>query len=402
MREAALQVIRTLHEARQVALFAGGCVRDMCLGRQPKDYDVATDATPERIIALFRRTRKVGMKFGVVLVGAGRHWIEVATFRTDGPYSDGRRPVEVHFTDARQDALRRDFTINGMFYDPARDEVIDHVGGRADLEAGLIRAIGDPDRRFGEDHLRLLRAVRFAARFAFDIEADTASAIRRRAGDLRRISAERIRMELEMILSHEGRASAFRMLRDLGLLPNLWPDAAELEPHGQAIEATLERLTEACSFEAGFAAMLHPLPVDRVKAVCRALTCSNRSAQTVAWLLDHSEDVDQSDELSLADLKLLMANAGFGELVALWRARLAARGLSQEGLGRLERRAEDIRPEEIAPPPLLTGHDLAELGVPEGPKYKRILDAVYYQQLNGDIRDAESGRALAARLARES
>ncbi len=402
MRDAAMQVVRTLHEAGQVALFAGGCVRDMCLKRPPKDYDVATDATPERIIALFSRTRRVGMQFGVVLVGVGRHWIEVATFRSDGVYADGRRPVEVHFTDARQDALRRDFTINGMFYDPARDEIIDHVGGRADLEAGLIRAIGDPDRRFGEDHLRLLRAVRFAARLAFDIEADTASAIRRRAGDLRRISAERIRMELEMILSHQGRASALRMLRELELLPNLWPDAGELKPHGEAIEATLERLTEGCSFEAGFAAMLHPLSVDRVKAACRALTCSNRSTQTVAWLLDHLEKLNRSDELSLADLKLLMANAGFGELMILRRARLGALGLSQEGLDRLEARAEGIPREEIAPPPLITGHDLAELGLSEGPQYKRILDTVYYQQLNGDIRDAKSGRALAARLARDS
>ena len=177
--------------------WAGGCARDLLLGLEPQDYDVATDAPPEQICGLFRRTRKVGAAFGVVLVHEHRKWIEVATFRSDGEYFDGRRPSEVHFCDSQRDAQRRDFTVNGMFIDPLRRELIDYVGGQADLRAGLIRAIGDPTARFAEDHLRLIRAVRFAARLGFEIEPATLGAMREQAAKLTTVATERVREELE-------------------------------------------------------------------------------------------------------------------------------------------------------------------------------------------------------------
>src|SRR5688572_27782573 len=195
-RQDALAVVRALRDVGHVAYFAGGCVRDLLLGLEPKDYDVATDAPPDRVRKLFKRTQAVGQAFGVILVRIGRSQVEVATFRAEGKYLDGRRPSEVRFTTAEEDAKRRDFTINGLFLDPLTDQVIDYVGGQADLKAKVIRAIGNPDERFEEDHLRLLRAVRFAARFGFEIEPATDAAIPRHAGHLVRISPERVAEEL--------------------------------------------------------------------------------------------------------------------------------------------------------------------------------------------------------------
>src|SRR5688572_25076472 len=200
-REDALAVVRRLRDAGHVAYFAGGCVRDQLLGLDPKDYDVATDAPPDRVRQLFSNTQAVGAAFGVILVRQRKSQIEVATFRTDGKYLDGRRPEGVVFTTAEEDAKRRDFTINGLFYDPVEDKVIDYVGGRADLERRIIRAIGNPDERFAEDHLRVLRAVRFAARFGFDIEPATASAVQSHARHLPRISPERVAEELRLMLT---------------------------------------------------------------------------------------------------------------------------------------------------------------------------------------------------------
>src|SRR5688572_4647494 len=215
----AVAVVRRLREAGHVAYFAGGCVRDLLLGRQPKDYDVATDAPPARVRKLFANTQAVGAAFGVILVRDGRSTIEVATFRADGAYADGRHPMEVRFTTAEEDAARRDFTINGLFLDPLDGDgdgrVLDFVGGRDDLDAGVIRAIGEPERRFEEDHLRLLRAVRFAARLGFGVESKTAAAIRLHAPQLKRISPERIADELRVMLTPPTRGDAWRLLRDL-------------------------------------------------------------------------------------------------------------------------------------------------------------------------------------------
>ena len=222
---AAVATVRALANAGHQALLAGGCVRDLLLGQVPQDYDVATDARPERVVALFRATRQVGAQFGVVLVKKHHRWIEVATFRSDGPYLDGRRPVQVTLSDARHDALRRDFTVNGMFLDPLSLRVIDYVGGQPDLAACLIRAIGEPAARFDEDYLRLLRAVRFAARLGFSIEPATLASIREHAPTLASVAAERVREELEKMFAHPTRCQAWDLLGECGLRPFLWPRA---------------------------------------------------------------------------------------------------------------------------------------------------------------------------------
>ena len=216
-REGALAVVRALREAGHVAYFAGGCVRDQIMGNAPSDYDVATDAPPDRVSELFPKARLVGQAFGVVMVRKHRAWIEVATFRKDIGIADHRHPEHVEFTDAEHDAQRRDFTINGLFYDPVDDAVIDYVGGRADIESGRIRAIGDPEQRFAEDYLRMLRAVRFAARFGFAIEPATADAVRQHAGHLAAISRERVHDEVAAMLANPNREAAMRLLADLSL-----------------------------------------------------------------------------------------------------------------------------------------------------------------------------------------
>ncbi|MEO1128103.1 MAG: CCA tRNA nucleotidyltransferase [Planctomycetota bacterium] len=222
-REAATEIVRRLTEAGHVAYFAGGCVRDELLGRAPEDYDVATDAPPERISALFRRTREVGRAFGVVLVRKNQIWVEVATFRVEHGYSDGRRPDAVTFCNAEQDALRRDFTINALFIDPLDTgdrpggRVIDHVQGLADLDARMVRAVGDPEARLAEDNLRALRAVRFASRLRFALDVGTAEAVRRHATELAGVSRERIGDELRRMFGHAQRADAASYMHALGL-----------------------------------------------------------------------------------------------------------------------------------------------------------------------------------------
>ncbi|HMB96217.1 MAG TPA: 16S rRNA (guanine(966)-N(2))-methyltransferase RsmD, partial [Tepidisphaeraceae bacterium] len=235
-REDALAIVQQLREAGHIAYFAGGCVRDELLGIKPEDYDIATDAPPPRVRELFKNTQAVGAAFGVILVRHRGSIIEVATFRTDDAYHDGRRPSQVHFTNAEQDAKRRDFTINGIFLDPIENKVIDFVGGHEDLKAKRLRAIGEPDHRFEEDHLRLLRAVRFAARFDFAIEPATAAAIAKHAPHLKRISPERIADELRRMLAPPTRVAAWKLLGDFGLLPvifrnlpekSIWPPPSE-------------------------------------------------------------------------------------------------------------------------------------------------------------------------------
>jgi len=401
MHDAAVSVLKTLREAGFDALFAGGCVRDQVMGKAPHDYDIATSAPPDRILALFRRTRKVGIQFGVVLVGVKQYWIEVATFRSDGAYLDGRHPEQVHFTNAREDALRRDFTINGMFFDPLAGRVIDYVGGETDIRQKLIRAIGDPAQRFNEDHLRLLRAVRFAARFEFEIEPATAEAIRALAPLIRKISPERIHDEIERVLTHANRARGFALLMSTGLLPHLWPGAAEVLPSAERAQAMLAALPDGASFELGLAIMLHALRPARVEEVCRLLMCSNRTTKTTVWLSSHQDALLQSSQVSLADLKLLMACRPFAELLDLLASRLAADGGPMSLHAEMVARANAIPRDAIAPPAFVTGKHLGRLGLPPGPEYKSILERIYYAQLNGDVADRGAARAMARRLIAE-
>ncbi len=389
-----MKIARTLVEAGHEALLAGGCVRDLLLGGVPDDYDVATAARPEQVARLFRRTRLVGAAFAVVLVKMGGRWVEVASFREDGPYLDGRHPVSVTYCDAHRDAGRRDFTVNGMFLDPLRSEVVDYVGGMADLERRLIRAIGQPAERFEEDHLRLLRAVRFAARLSFDIEPGTLAAIREQAPRLARVAAERVRDELERMLSHPTRLAAWRLLGDCGLRPFLWGGAGWSAAEVDRIDRTLARLADDAGFELVLAVLLAERGAGEVERVCRALTCSNDQREVVRWLVSHQADLDQPDEPSLAALKRLLAGPAFGALRDWAGARWAEFADARERAACLDARLAAIPPERVCPPPLVTGDDLIARGVPAGPRYKEILDALYTRQLDEELADRDA--ALAA------
>ena len=397
-REAALNIVRRLHDHGHVALFAGGCVRDMLLGRTPADYDVATDAEPDRIVGLFRRTRQVGEQFGVMLVKQGQWWIEVARFRKDLDYTDGRHPTSVVFSSPEEDALRRDFTINGMFFDPTRDEVIDYVGGRDDLARCLVRAIGQPEQRFEEDSLRMLRAVRFAAWLSFAIDPPTKAAIAHHAADITRVSTERIREELEKMLADANRARAVTLAADCGLLDPLWPDADWSADRTRHAVDTLTHLPAGASSTLGLAGLLGSYPAEQVNRICRDLTCSNRQRTTTVWLVGHQEALIAPERLSRADLKQLMAEPAFADLLALFKARLLATERALEPYETIRDRAEAIPADAIAPPPLLTGEDLIAMGFTPGPEFGPTLDAVYRAQLNEEVVQKEQACALARRL----
>ena len=384
---AAVSIVRELVAAGHQALLAGGCVRDLLLGLRPLDFDVATDATPERICQLFARTRKVGAQFGVVLVRKHRRWIEVATFRSDGEYLDGRRPSEVHYSDARHDAQRRDFTVNGMFLDPTEQMLIDYVGGQADLQAGLIRAIGDPAARFDEDHLRLVRAVRFAARLGFEIESVTFAALKASARQLASIASERVLQELEKMLTHPTRKRAFMLLSEAGLLPYLWPGAAWRREQIVAAAALLERVPQRASFPLVFAVLVSDRSRKDVNDICRALTFSNEQREQSLWLIEHHADLDDPERISLAALKRLLAQPAFPDLHAWAEARFQEMPDGVQRSELLATRVAAIPPEAVQPAPFVSGDDLAQRGVKPGPIYGRVLDVLYTRQLDETLPD---------------
>jgi len=386
-QRAAEDIVRTLRNAGQVAYFAGGCVRDLLLGVEPKDFDVATDAPPERVMALFRRTEQVGAQFGVVLVRSRGIQIEVATFRTDGHYADGRHPDSVEFGNEFDDARRRDFTINGMYFDPASGRFIDHVGGRADLKDKLIRAIGDPELRFQEDHLRLLRAVRFAARLGFAIHDDTFAAIKRHAHRLPAISPERVRKELRLILCHPARADGWRLLVDSGLSDTIVGGVTWSPSEVAAVAERLANMTEYAGFGLVLAVIFRAIAPEVAAKACRSLRCSNVETAGVAWMLAQLPRVQKPANLETADIKLLLADSRFEELLELLRVDLLADARPPHPYQMLRERCAAIPPDQVSPAPLITGTDLLDRGVPQGPQYARILDAIYRAQLNEEIND---------------
>ncbi len=449
----ALRVVRTLKEAGYRAVWAGGCVRDLLLGSRPVDYDVATSARPEEVRRLFKRTVAVGAQFGVILVVGTREEgeIEVATFRVEGPYSDGRHPDRVEFASMEEDAKRRDFTINGMFYDPLDHVLFDYVGGLRDLANGVVRAIGNPRERFDEDRLRLLRAVRFAASFEFELDQDTLQAVKEMAAGIRSVSPERIQRELKLLLVHRRRAYGVRLMRDVGLLEHILPELTVGEagrvPDALHKEGTdrfahtldvLERLdaswtrarTAACRhrgcepdysdqvpFELAYAALLHayvppvvegPVPFEAilrrkrarpVRESCRKLRLSNAEMDVIEWLLDNRAALLHFSRLKPAQWKPLMAERSFPLLLALAYADSEA---LRTGLDEVQRCAElyvSLTPGQVNPAPLLTGRDLLGLAVPRGPAIGEILHAVRAAQLNGEIRDRDEALRLAVRLA---
>jgi poly(A) polymerase len=408
LRASAEQIVSTLRGSGHVAYMAGGCVRDMLLGRSPKDYDVACDASPDRIGEIFPRCRAVGAKFGVMLVRSRGHWIETATFRTDMDYQDGRRPTAVTFSSPQEDAQRRDFTINGMFYDPTERRVIDFVDGRKDLEERVIRAIGDPDRRFGEDRLRIMRAVRFAASLEFEIDGATTEAIRSHAAHLGQISAERLREELLGILVDAHRSRGVRLLWELGILSQVIPESAGRDDETARAFALLDRFSSRCSERLGLGVLLasltarkeRPDALAEVETICRRLTCSNELRRSVLWLVEHHDALTEPSCVSLGSLRLLMRRREFADLRRLHEAIAQAGGAEFESRPDWKQLIERVDLDNIAPPPLITGEDLISLGVHKGPAYKQTLDEVYLAQLDETLTSRDEAIALAKRIIR--
>jgi tRNA nucleotidyltransferase/poly(A) polymerase len=417
-REDALAVVRRLRESGHVAYFAGGCVRDMLLGFRPKDYDVATDAPPNRVRALFPRTQAVGAAFGVILVRQRRSQVEVATFRTDLEYRDGRRPEGVRFATAEEDAKRRDFTINGLFLDPVENRVIDYVGGQEDLKNKVLRAIGDADARFAEDHLRLLRAIRFAARFGLTIDSATDEAIARNAPHLVRISPERIAGELRTTLTPPTRASAWQTMRRYALdgvifrfLRSPTPSAHPEVAGGRA--AFFERVSPGTHIPFGLA--LAAAAVDHVlvrlknladwpdlsvrqtvRAVRQSLRISNEEAEEMEGALYGVEQLLRDANPRVATLKRFLARPTAllsRALLAALPAELAPRRDDQE------RRLAELEKTDYAPPPLITGDDLTGAGLTPGPVFKQVLDEVYDAQLEGRVTTKDEALRLALAIA---
>jgi len=430
-RQLAETVIRRLRDAGHEALLAGGCVRDTLLGRPARDWDVATAATPDQVLALWPDALTVGKAFGVVIVRDGPVQVEVATFRREGTYTDGRHPDAVSFTTAEEDARRRDFTINAMFLDPATGDVIDFVDGRRDLQRRVIRAVGDPAERFAEDHLRMLRAVRFAAELAFDLDPATTGAIRRLAGRIETVSGERVSAELEKILTAPalGRRRGLEMADDLGLLAVLLPavhamhgaeQPPQYHPEGDVFTHTLlcvEALREP-TYELALAALLHDagkpptaawrdgrltfyghaeLGEEMARRVCARLRLSTAARQRVTWLVHRHMTIGNWPEMREARLKRLFAEPGFDELAELWRADALASGGTTAGYDALMARYRAAQAEPIRPEPLITGRDLIAMGLEPGPAFGRILERVYDAQLERTVTTPEE----ACRLARE-
>jgi poly(A) polymerase len=396
-RDFALDVVRKLQGAGFQALWAGGCVRDELLGLIPADYDVATNARPEQLKPLFKRRNEIGASFGVVQVIGPRddagHWttVEVATFRSDVSYSDGRRPDAVIFSSPEEDAKRRDFTINGMFFDPVEKEVIDYVGGRVDLESKVLRAIGDPAARFAEDKLRILRGVRIAARFELAVDPATLAAAKAMAREIRVVSPERIAEELRKLLAHPNRARGVQHLREFMLvepiLPELVAGGGEKWEQGARV---VERLPAESSFPLAFAALLHALDPSAAEAIADRLRLSGAEKSRIAWLVEHQRALDDAPTLRASKLKTMLVQPGIDELLALHRARALASGSSLAAVEFCEAMLRDTPPEELNPTPLLTGEDLIALGLKPGPEFKRILEAVREAQLEGRVGSKET------------
>jgi poly(A) polymerase len=452
-KQHATDIVRMLREHGYQAYFNGGCVRDLLLGREPADYDVATDATPQQVMRIFPRTYAVGAQFGVVLVppddfsadgktGSPSHQsrkenaIEVATFRSDVSYSDGRHPDAVRFTKSSQeDVLRRDFTINGMLLDPlvsgkTSDGILDFVGGRNDLAAGIIRAIGDPERRLTEDKLRMLRGVRFAARFGYKIDSATFFAMRHLAPQIHQVSQERVREELTKMLTEGHAQRAFQLLDDTGLLAQVLPEISAMKgveqppqfhPEGDVFVHTLlllDKLPAGTSKTLAWGALLHDVgkpatfrvAPDRIRfdghvdvgvrmaaEICRRLRFSNDETGQILALVENHMRFGQIFQMKESTLKKFLRMPEFDEHLELHRIDcLSSHGLL-DAFDYAREQLRSLPPEAIRPAPLMTGRDLIEAGYAPGPRFKEILSAVEDAQLEGRIATHEAAMEMVAR-----
>ena len=423
-RAAACELAKRLHRAGHQAVLAGGCVRDAIMGRPPKDFDVATSATPSQILQVFPKGNQVGAHFGVIIVKLHGTVIEVATFRTDGTYLDGRRPESVQFSTAEEDAKRRDFTVNGLFQDPITGDILDFVGGRSDLAARILRAIGNPHDRFSEDGLRLMRAVRFAASLDFTIEENTWSAIRQLSPSLQRISAERIHHELARMLTHPSRAKAFTLLADSGLWNAFWPEVMTLigcdqppewHPEGDVFIHTrimLEMLPPDASLELALAVVLHDIakpPTRTIDAdtgrirfnghdelgaqmaeeMLRRLKFSNDTIHAVVPMVARHMQFMNVQKMRIAKLKRFMSTPTFPLEMELHRVDCASSNGFTDNYEFLTTKGIDFANEPLIPPPLITGRDLIQAGLPPSELFSEILEEIQTLQLEATLTTRE-------------
>jgi poly(A) polymerase len=454
MREVAVNLVRQLRAAGHTAYLAGGCVRDMVRGFAPQDFDIATSATPEEVQRLFPKTVPVGAQFGVVLVIEAGHQFEVATFRNDEAYVDGRRPTGVRFGSPEEDAQRRDFTINGMYYDPVAEKLLDFVGGREDLARQLVRTIGEPRLRFTEDKLRLLRAVRFAANLDFAIEPATLATIREMAGEIKVVSAERIREELIKLFTRPHAGRGLELLDTTGLLPMILPEVAamrgveqppEFHPEGdvfthvklmldemgkslvgRAVSARREEpITNAARSESApyqdpvtlaFAVLLHDVgkpptferAPDRIRfnehdkvgaamaeTILRRLRFSNDEIERIVLCIAEHMRFQHVQEMRPSKLKRILARPTFPVELELHRIDCAASHRKFDNYEFLKTKAAELPPEVVKPTPLVTGHDLLALGLKSGPLLGQILREVEEQQLDDRLPSRETALAFA-------
>jgi len=459
-KDFAISITRELRNRGHQACLVGGCVRDLLLGREPADYDVATDATPDQVMRIFPQTYAVGAQFGVVLVPlpgtersarplaeslehchselasdseqsavpghSHKSCVEVATFRCDIGYSDGRHPDEVRFSrDPREDVLRRDFTINGLLFDPLENKVLDFVGGRDDLKAGIIRAIGDPALRFAEDKLRMLRAVRFAARFKYKIEPATFAAIKTFAAEIRQVSRERVRDELTRMLTEGHARRAFQLLDETNLLREVLPEIAamkgveqppEFHPEGDVFVHTLlmlAKLPHPCPTTLAWGVLLHDVgkpptfrrAPDRIRfdehakvgtrmteAICRRLRFSNDETDQISALVENHMRFMDVERMNASTFKKFIRLPHFDEHLELHRLDCQSSHRNLRLYEFTRTKMNELPPEAVRPRPLLTGDDLVELGYVPGPQFKQILTAAEDAQLNGLLRS--KGEAL--------
>jgi len=434
-RDAALELARRLKAAGHEALFAGGCVRDRLLHREPKDYDIATSAVPSEVLKLFPGSNEVGAHFGVVIAKYHGIHVEIATFRTDGSYKDGRHPENVTFSTPEEDSRRRDFSINGLFEQPETGEVIDHVGGLPDLRAGVLRAIGEPAARFTEDALRLLRAVRFTTALGFTIEPVTRQAIVDCSGLLEKISPERIRDEFSRIITSPRRRQGIELLVDTGLMRFIVPEflatigceqPPQWHPEGDVYVHTcimLEMLEPDAPLELCLAVLFHDIAkppcqtfdesdgrirfnghdamgAEMAGMILRRLRYPNHVIAAVVPMVARHMQFMNVQKMRVARLKHFMSEPTFQEEMELHRVDCGSSNGFTDNYEFLKAKELEFAAEPLIPPPLVTGGDLIELGLAPGPLFKSILEAIQTEQLEGRILDRQSAleylRGLAA------
>ncbi len=428
----ATTIIQRLQDAGYEAYFAGGAVRDMLMERTPKDYDIATSATPDQVLALYPKANTIGKHFGVILVKHQKHAFEIATFRTDGSYEDGRRPKQVTFASAKEDAQRRDFTINGMFYNPLTEEIIDFVDGQKDLQAGIIRAIGNPAERFQEDALRLLRAVRFSVKTGFQLEPTTLQALHENASLLAQISVERVQEEFSKILTTSDRRRGIELLVDTGLMRHIIPEVYELigceqppqwHPEGDVYTHTciaFSLLENNAPVTLCLATLLHDIGkpatyqwdekdqrirfnghdavgAEMAHTILTRLRYPNSVIEDVVAMVHNHMQFMNVQQMRTAKVKRFLARPTIEQELELHRVDCASSNGFTENYDFLRTKQEEFANEPIIPEPLITGRELITLGFRPGPEFKGILEAVQTEQLEGRLTDAEQALSYVKR-----